>query len=74
MVRGVWPFLGGMKGRGGSFYGERVGGATPLFIQEKVNIAILGNFGYFVAQKVPKYFKITQNSLLGVVLKFLKLL
>jgi hypothetical protein len=42
------------------FSGEKV-----FFSQEKENIDILGNFGHFVSQKVFKYSKITQNSLLG---------
>jgi hypothetical protein len=54
-----------MKGWGGQpFSGERVAG-TPFFSQEKENIYILGNFGHFGAQKVLKYSKIAQNSLLG---------
>jgi hypothetical protein len=54
-----------MKGLGGRpFFGERVWG-NPFFSQEKENIDILGNFGHFVAQKVPKYSKIVQNSVLG---------
>jgi hypothetical protein len=56
-----------MKGWGGSrpFYGERVGGGTPFFSQEMKNIDILGNFGHFVAQNVPRYLNIAQNSLFG---------
>jgi hypothetical protein len=55
-------FRGGGEGR--PFYGEREGG-TPFFSQEKENIDILGNFEHFVAQKVHKYSKIAQDTLLG---------
>jgi hypothetical protein len=54
-----------MKGWvGWPFSGERVGG-YPFFSQEKEKIDILGNFGYLVVQKVPKYSNIAQNSILG---------
>jgi hypothetical protein len=58
-------FKGGMEGEGGRpFSGERVGG-YPFFIREKENIDILGTFVHVVSQKVPKYSKIAQNSLLA---------
>jgi hypothetical protein len=54
-----------MKGWGGRpFSGEWVGG-HPFFSQEKEKIDNLGKFWHFVAQKVPYYSKIAQNSLLG---------
>jgi hypothetical protein len=61
---GYGAFLGGIKGVGGwPCSCERVVG-TPFFSQEIENINILGYFGHFVAQKVTKYSKIAQNSLL----------
>jgi hypothetical protein len=56
-----------MKGwRESAFFWRKGGGGVPSFFsQEKENIDIFGNFGHFVAQKVPKYSKIVQNSLLG---------
>jgi hypothetical protein len=46
-----------MKGWGvgcSAFFQEKGSGGTPSFSQEKENSDILGNFGYFVAQKLPK--------------------
>jgi hypothetical protein len=63
----ILPFLGGYERVGGCWgrpiSDERVGG-YPCFGQEKENIDILGNCGHFVAQKVSKYSKIAQSSLL----------
>jgi hypothetical protein len=54
-----------MKEWGGRpFSGKKDRGGTP-FLAKKENIYILGNFGDFVAQKVPKYSKIALNSLFG---------
>jgi hypothetical protein len=64
--------LGGYERVGGSAFFRRKGrGETPFFIQEKENIYIFGSFGHFVAQKVPKYSKMAQNSLLGSFLSVL---
>jgi hypothetical protein len=47
-----------------TFSGKRVG-EYPFFSKEKNCIYMFGNFGHFVSQKVLKYSKIAQNSILG---------
>jgi hypothetical protein len=61
---GFGPFWGVIKGGVSAFF-CRKGRGYPFFSQEQEIIDILGDFGHFVAQKVPNYSKIVQNGLLG---------